>query len=95
VAIGRTQKAEVTVAAPCPMHAHRAPKSMGAPHSPGACCDLCDFVFSGAAAVGFAVPQIVFRPAAFHRIAWLFPAGRLATPLRGGTAQARAPPVAS
>jgi hypothetical protein len=95
LAIGRSQKAEIAIAPPCSQHAHQAPASSGAPHSPGACCDLCEFVLSGAAAVAFAVPEVIFRPAPFHRIAWALPPGRIVAPLRGGSAQARAPPTAS
>lgn len=94
LAIGRAQKAEVEVAPPCSMHAHHASESKRASHPPGAACGLCEFVFSGAAAVGFAVPAVVVRPADFHRIAWFLPAGRVVTPARGGSTQARAPPIA-
>ncbi|MCW2286560.1 hypothetical protein M2323_004357 [Rhodoblastus acidophilus] len=78
------------VAAPCPMHARQpaAPQ----PHAPGPPCDLCAFVFSGAAPLAFDAPQIEVRPVAPHRVDWVLPEERKFVGPRRVTAQARAPP---
>jgi hypothetical protein len=83
-----------TVAPPC-SHADHAPASKSAPHSPDSACDLCDFVFSGAAPVAFDPPPTDFSRAAPHRLSWTLPTARIFASERRTTAQARAPPFAS
>jgi len=91
LAIGRAQAAGV-LAEPCAAHGQQTP---GAPHAPGAVCDLCDFVFSGAAPVAFDLPPADFTRAAPRLVSWALPARRLCAGQRRQTAQARAPPFAS
>ncbi|MCW2284059.1 hypothetical protein M2323_001672 [Rhodoblastus acidophilus] len=84
-----------TVAQPCAMHANHAEAERTAPHSHDAACDLCDFVFSGAAPLAFDPPPTDFTRAAPHRLTWTLPTALRVASARRTTAQARAPPSAS
>ena len=92
-AIGRAH--QQAVAPPCPMHAHQPTAPRETPHAPGAVCDLCDFVFSGAAPVAFDIPQVRIDAVAPFRIAGPLPEARVFASPRREAAQARAPPSAS
>ena len=95
LAMGRAPTTASSLAAPCSAHDPHAPAGQDAPHSPGACCDLCEFVLSGAAAVASDVPQVAVRSAPGHRIAWAFPNQTFVGHARNRLAQARAPPFIS
>jgi hypothetical protein len=90
LALGRASDTVAFAAAPCAGAGDRR-----APHTPGACCDLCEFVLSGAAPLAAAPPPLAARSAPARRIVWRMAAVRLAPSRPPRTFRARAPPFAS